>query len=104
MRSQPFERHRVVDEREVPKLQEVSSLIARMGGGVSHAIGVGGRDLQEAVGGLTTLMALDAFDSDPATRHVVLISKPPAADVADRIARRIGESDKTFTVCFVGSG
>lgn len=83
-------------------VQEVSSLIARMGGGVSHAIGVGGRDLQEAVGGLTTLMALDALDADPATRHVVLISKPPAAVVAERIARRIGESDKTFTVCFVG--
>ncbi len=83
-------------------VQEVSSLIARMGGGVSHAIGVGGRDLREAVGGLTTLMALDALDADPATRHVVLISKPPAAVVAERIARRIGESDKTFTVCFVG--
>ncbi|MEE9209769.1 MAG: transcriptional regulator, partial [Kiloniellales bacterium] len=63
-------------------MQEVMSLIARGGGGVSQAIGVGGRDLSQAVGGITTLMALDALERDPATRHIVLISKPPAPAVA----------------------
>jgi FdrA protein len=58
-------------------LQEVSTLIARLGGGVSHGIGVGGRDLDERVGGLATLAALDALAQDPGTRRIVLISKPP---------------------------
>ena len=84
-------------------IQEVSCQIARLGRGVSQAIGVGGRDLQAEVGGMTTLMALDLLDADPMTSHVVLISKPPASMVAARIAARIGESSKSFTVCFIGS-
>ena len=59
-------------------LQEVSCLIARMGRGMSHGIGVGGRDLDERVGALATLAAIDALEQDPATAHIVLISKPPA--------------------------
>ena len=58
-------------------LQEVSCLLARAGRGVSHAIGVGARDLYEEVGGLMTLAAIDALDADPGTRHVLIISKPP---------------------------
>ena len=85
-------------------IQEVSSLIARHGGGISHAIGVGGRDLGEAVGGITTLMAIDMLDADPATDHIVVISKPAAPAVAASIARRIGDSEKPFTVCFIGAG
>ncbi len=47
-------------------IQEVSCLIARAGGGISHAIGTGGRDLKAEVGAITTLMAIDALDADPA--------------------------------------
>ena len=63
-------------------LQEVSSLIARMGGGVSHGIGVGGRDLDARIGALGTLAAIDALERDPGTARMVLISKPPAREVA----------------------
>ena len=66
-------------------LQEVSCLIARLGGGVSHGIGVGGRDLDERVGALGTLAAIDALEADAATRTIVLISKPPAPAVADEV-------------------
>ena len=45
-------------------IQEVSSLIANAGCGISHAIGTGGRDLAAAVGGITTLMAIDLLDAD----------------------------------------
>jgi FdrA protein len=83
-------------------LQEVSSLIDRGGGGVSHGIGVGSRDLSEAVGGAMTLVAIDAIDDDRETEHVVLLSKPPAAAVARRVLARIAESSKPYTVCFVG--
>lgn len=83
-------------------IQEVSCLVANNGGGISHAIGTGGRDLKADVGGLTTLMALDLLDADQATRHVVIISKPPAAAVAAKVLERIAVSRKSFTVCFLG--
>ncbi len=85
-------------------IQEVSCLIARNGGGISQAIGVGGRDLSEPVGAVTTLMALDLLDADPDTRHIVLLSKPPAPAVAREVLRRVGASAKGFTVCFLGQG
>jgi FdrA protein len=84
-------------------MQEISCLISREGGGISQAIGAGGRDLKEEVGGITTLMAIDVLDADPDTRHIVLVSKPPASSVAAKIIDRIKESTKTFTVCFLGA-
>jgi FdrA protein len=83
-------------------LQEVSCLIARGGCGISHAIGVGGRDLSDSVGGIMTLEAIGTLDSDPATRRIVLISKPPDAGVADAVFARVSQSRKPFTVCFLG--
>ena len=83
-------------------LQEVSSLIARGGRGISHGIGVGSRDLDDAVEGIMTLAAIDALDEDPGTRHIVLISKPPGAVVARRVLERVAKSAKPFTVCFLG--
>ena len=83
-------------------IQEVSCLLAGMGQGISHAIGVGGRDMGKEVGGISSLMALDALDKDPATRHIIVICKPPAPEVAAAVLRRIAESNKTFTVCFIG--
>lgn len=83
-------------------LQEVSTLIARNGSGISHAIGVGGRDLKEAVGGITTLMAIDALDRHPDTKQIVLISKPPEASVAKLVLDRVATSKKQFSICFIG--
>ncbi len=83
-------------------IQEVSCLIANNGGGISHAIGTGGRDLKADVGGITTLMAIDLLDADPATRHIVIISKPPADGVAAKVLERVGRSKKTFAICFIG--
>ncbi|WP_157019120.1 acyl-CoA synthetase FdrA [Mesorhizobium xinjiangense] len=82
--------------------QEVSCLLSEAGSGVSHAIGVGGRDLKKEVGGITTLMAIDALDADEATERVVLISKPPHPDVARTVLARIAKSSKPYTVCFIG--
>jgi FdrA protein len=62
--------------------QQISCLLDMAGVGVSHVLGVGGRDLSEAVGGLATLDALAALDADPATERVLLVSKPPSPAVA----------------------
>jgi FdrA protein len=66
-------------------LQEVMAQIDGLGSGVSHAIGLGGRDLSMRVGGSTCLQSLRALDSDATTDVIVLISKPPAARVRDDV-------------------
>ncbi len=83
--------------------QEVTCLIAQGGKGISQAIGVGGRDLAREVGALSTLAAIDLLDADPATRHIVLISKPPHPEVARAVLARVGASRKPFTICFLGA-
>ncbi|MSQ55921.1 MAG: acyl-CoA synthetase FdrA [Betaproteobacteria bacterium] len=83
-------------------LQEFACLVARGGRGLSHGIGVGGRDLDERVGALGTLAAIEALDRDASTRTVVLLSKPPPAGVARRVLERVGQSAKPFVVCFLG--
>jgi FdrA protein len=45
-------------------------------------LGVGGRDLSAEVGGRSAVQALRALDEDPATELIVLVSKPPAPEVA----------------------
>jgi FdrA protein len=71
--------------------QQVSCLLDTAGVGVSHVLGVGGRDLSEAVGGLATLDALALLDADPATERVLLVSKPPAPSVAVAVAEVAAE-------------
>ena len=74
-------------------LQQVATLLANRGEGVSHAIGVGGRDGGGEVDGLMTLAALDALAADPRTEVVVVVGKPPASGVRRRVedrAREIG--------------
>jgi FdrA protein len=83
-------------------IQEVSCLISEAGEGISHAIGVGGRDLKKEIGGITTLMAIDALDADQETDRVVLISKPPHPDVAKIVIARIAKSPKPYVICFIG--
>lgn len=65
--------------------QQVMSLLDAAGTGVSHCLGVGGRDLSAAVAGRSTLAALDALDADPATELIVVVSKPPAPEVAAKV-------------------
>ncbi|MEU7884180.1 FdrA family protein [Microbispora bryophytorum] len=62
--------------------QQVTSLLDLAGVGVSHVLGVGGRDLSAQVGGRSAVQALRALDEDPATELIVLVSKPPAPEVA----------------------
>ena len=66
-------------------LQEVMTQIDGLRGGVSHAIGLGGRDLSTRVGGSTCLQALRALDEDATTDVIVLISKPPAARIRNDV-------------------
>jgi succinyl-CoA synthetase alpha subunit len=84
-------------------LQQVTALVDRLGEGLSQAIGTGGRDLKEEVGGLTMLAGLDALAADRETKVIVLISKPPAPAVAAHVLAAAAKARKPVVVCFVGA-
>jgi FdrA protein len=84
-------------------LQEVSTLLAKEGAGITQGIGTGGRDLKEEVGGLMMLAGLQALQDDPATQVIVLVSKPPAPVVTRHILEVVGRGSKPTVVCFLGS-
>jgi succinyl-CoA synthetase alpha subunit len=84
-------------------LQQVTSLVDRLGVGVSQAIGTGSHDLSEAVGGITMLQAIEALAADAATKVIVLISKPPAPSVASRVLAAASRIGKPIVVNFVGA-
>jgi len=83
-------------------LQEVASLIHGLGGGVSQAIGTGGRDLHDAVGGLATLQVLGWLGEDPETRVIALVSKAPSAAVARRVLEHARASGKPVVAYLPG--
>jgi FdrA protein len=84
--------------------QQMSCLLDHAGAGVSHLIGVGGRDLSDAVGGRSTLDALAALDADPATELIVVVSKPPAAEVARAVRKAAGRLSTPTVFALLGRG
>ena len=85
-------------------LQEVAVLLARAGAGISHGIGVGGRDLWDAVGGVSTLDAIDLLASDPGTDHLILVSKPPGPRTAPLVLERLAAAGKPCTAVVFDAG
>lgn len=83
-------------------LQELSVRLARAGLGISHGIGVGGRDLSTAVGAISTYSAIDALEADEDTEHIVVISKPPDASIARAVLERLARLDQPALACFLG--
>lgn len=82
--------------------QAVTSQIHNLGGGISHAIGTGGRDLKSDVGAITAHQALDVLARDPDTKVIALISKPPSPDVATSLISAAQETGKPVVVYFIG--
>jgi succinyl-CoA synthetase alpha subunit len=83
-------------------LQEATVQI-NLGGGVSHAIGTGGRDISASVGGATMRQAIDLLAADEATRVILVVSKPPSAEVTERIVERLRAAGKPAVVLFIGA-
>lgn len=82
--------------------QEVSVRIHDFGGGITQLIGTGGRDLSEEVGGIMMLDGLRALDEDEATKVIVLISKPPAPSVQEKVLDQVKKCKKPVVVYFIG--
>ncbi len=83
-------------------LQEVSTLLARKGIGITQGIGTGGRDLKEEVGGMMMLAGLKALEEDPQTQVIALVSKPPSKAVAEIIMDQVASGSKPAVIGFMG--
>jgi succinyl-CoA synthetase alpha subunit len=84
--------------------QQVMCLLDAADVGVSHCLGVGGRDLKAAVGGLAAKAALRALAADEATQDVIVVSKPPAQEVLDELAALAAELKLTVRWAILGAG
>ena len=83
--------------------QEVTVRIHQLGSGVSQALGTGGHDLAASIGGISMLHGLKALDKDPDTKVIVLVSKPPAPDVAAAVLGAAEASSKPVVAIFLGA-
>ncbi|WP_428774413.1 acyl-CoA synthetase FdrA [Vibrio sp.] len=83
-------------------IQEVCSQIALLGSGITHALGLGGRDLSADIGGISAKSALKILDEDPETKVIAFVSKPPAASVREEILACMQELSKPVVAIFLG--
>ena len=84
--------------------QHLMSLLDSNDVGVSHCLGVGGRDLSAAVGGRSTLRAMELLDEDEATSLVVVVSKPPAPEVAAAVREQAQRMSTPVLLALLGPG
>jgi len=81
--------------------QEAAVLLDGAGIGVSHIVGVGGRDLSAQIGGIMFRAAMRMLAADDATETLLLVSKPPAPEVV-RALGTIELAGKRVVSAFVG--
>ncbi|MDD5014190.1 MAG: FdrA family protein, partial [Atribacterota bacterium] len=83
-------------------IHEIAVLIDRAGLGISQAIGTGGRDLLDEVGGMTMIQGLKFLKEDPTTKVIVLISKPPSLNTMKKVLHEVSHCIKPVVVNFIG--
>jgi FdrA protein len=81
--------------------QESACLLDAAGVGVSQIVGVGGRDLSAAIGGIMFRQAMRMLAADDATETLLLVSKPPAPEVVASLAGDLPDG-KRVVAAFVG--
>lgn len=84
--------------------QQVLCLLDAAGVGVADALGVGGRDLSADVGGLATRAALARLDADPSVEQVLVVSKPPAPEVATALEEYAASLSTPVRFLLLGPG
>ena len=84
--------------------QQLLALLDHAGVGVTSALGVGGRDLSAEVRGLSTREAMRRLDEDPAVELIVVVSKPPADDVAAELRSYAAELATPVEFALLGAG
>jgi FdrA protein len=84
--------------------QQLLALLDGCDVGVSSCLGVGGRDLSAAVAGRSTITALDRLAADDEVMTIVVVSKPPANDVADIVTKHANSLGKPVVLGYLGPG
>lgn len=83
-------------------IQQLCCLLDEAGVGVRNALGTGSRDLSVTVGGSSTLRGLAALDADPTTEVLIVVSKPPAPEVAAKVRAAADECTTPTVLAFLG--
>ncbi|OGO20197.1 MAG: hypothetical protein A2Z14_10620 [Chloroflexi bacterium RBG_16_48_8] len=84
-------------------LQEFTSQVHNAGYGISHAFGTGSHDLSDEIGGVTTLMALDALETDEQTEVIAIVAKPPGQKTLHHLVARLKNCTRPVVACFLGT-
>jgi FdrA protein len=84
--------------------QQLMCLLAGAGVGVSHCLGVGGRDLSVAVGARSTRQALAMLDEDESTALIVIVSKPAPSEISDELEKFAQELRTPVQFAVLGKG
>lgn len=82
-------------------VQELSCLVSSVG--VSHALGVGPRDISQRVNGSGMLSALRFLGSDDRTKTILVAALTPMTSVARMVLATVENIGKPTVVCFLGS-
>lgn len=82
-------------------LQEISSTIANLGGGISQAFGTGGRDGKKEIGGLMLTACLEYLLEDENTEVIIVTGKPPCEEVQKKLWELISHSSKPVIANFL---
>lgn len=83
-------------------IQELTTIIDRLGEGVTNAVGTGGRDLAAEVGGITTLDMIDVMEQDESVKVMIVLSKPPAPEIREKVYDRLRGCKKPVVTLFLG--
>lgn len=84
-------------------IQELASQIVISKQGITHAIGLGGRDLSEDVGGISALSALELLENDSATQVIAFVSKPPSPQIEHAVLSAMKSLSKPVVALFLGT-
>jgi len=83
-------------------MQEIACLLHASGAGLSQGIGTGSRDLSAEVDGAMSQFGLELLAADAETEVLVLVAKPPAAAVAERLHGVMAGLGKPVVVRYLG--
>ncbi len=84
-------------------LQEVACLLDQCGIGVKHALGVGGNDPKDKVGGIMMLECMKILEKDDDIKVIAIISKPPSPSVEQKIMEYVtNNGTKKYVLAFIG--
>ena len=83
-------------------IQEAMAAIDAAGGGISCALGTGGRDVSDAVGGLGMIQAIETLREDAATEVLLVLGKPPEPAAMKKVLETTARCAKPVVVHLVG--